>query len=242
VALNWQNWDAGMMLNEGMFAGSKGYVLKPEGYRATKLTDVEKSPRDIIVPAIPAETLDLKIEVLAAQNLTKNRKDINISSLHPFVRVDLHVEDRAALPAADRDCQLETARVIPVSSASSSSSNITSLATGKDALAARYKEKQIKEQEKEGQYKLRTKTSRGSDPDFGGEELRFSVVPGVVPELVFVRFIVRAEEMMQRDALVGWACVRLDRLRQGYRFVHLLDDKGRETEAVLLVKITKTLR
>lgn len=31
VALNWQNWDEGMMLNEGMFAGTSGYVLKPEG-------------------------------------------------------------------------------------------------------------------------------------------------------------------------------------------------------------------
>ena len=31
VALNWQNWDKGMMLNEAMFAGSGGYVLKPEG-------------------------------------------------------------------------------------------------------------------------------------------------------------------------------------------------------------------
>lgn len=31
VALNWQNWDEGMMLNEGMFAGTGGYVLKPEG-------------------------------------------------------------------------------------------------------------------------------------------------------------------------------------------------------------------
>lgn len=31
VALNWQRWDEGMMLNEGMFAGTGGYVLKPEG-------------------------------------------------------------------------------------------------------------------------------------------------------------------------------------------------------------------
>lgn len=31
VALNWQNWDEGMMLNEGMFAGTGGYVLKPDG-------------------------------------------------------------------------------------------------------------------------------------------------------------------------------------------------------------------
>lgn len=33
VALNWQRWDEGMMLNEGMFAGTGGYVLKPEGKR-----------------------------------------------------------------------------------------------------------------------------------------------------------------------------------------------------------------
>lgn len=31
VALNWQKWDEGMMLNEAMFAGTGGYVLKPEG-------------------------------------------------------------------------------------------------------------------------------------------------------------------------------------------------------------------
>lgn len=33
VALNWQQTDEGMMLNEGMFAGTGGYVLKPEGKR-----------------------------------------------------------------------------------------------------------------------------------------------------------------------------------------------------------------
>ena len=33
VALNWQNWDEGMMLNEAMFAGTGGYVLKPQGLR-----------------------------------------------------------------------------------------------------------------------------------------------------------------------------------------------------------------
>lgn len=31
VALNWQQTDQGMMLNEGMFAGTGGYVLKPAG-------------------------------------------------------------------------------------------------------------------------------------------------------------------------------------------------------------------
>lgn len=31
VALNWQQTDEGMMLNEGMFGGTGGYILKPEG-------------------------------------------------------------------------------------------------------------------------------------------------------------------------------------------------------------------
>jgi hypothetical protein len=36
VALNWQRWDAGMMQNEAMFAGTPGWVLKPEGYRSNR--------------------------------------------------------------------------------------------------------------------------------------------------------------------------------------------------------------
>ncbi|KAF9880831.1 1-phosphatidylinositol-4, 5-bisphosphate phosphodiesterase gamma-2 [Colletotrichum karsti] len=37
AALNWQNWDVGMMLNEAMFAGTRGYVLKPEGKKQTSI-------------------------------------------------------------------------------------------------------------------------------------------------------------------------------------------------------------
>jgi len=93
----------------------------------------------------------------------------------------------------------------------------------------------------EGEYKAKTKTQRGRDPDFGGEALAFRRIPGVVPALSFVRFLVRDNERMQRDDLAAWACVRLDRLRAGYRFVHLLDAKGRETDGVLLVKVDKAL-
>ncbi len=42
--------------------------------------------------------------------------------------------------------------------------------------------------------------------------------------------------------LAGWACIRLDRLRQGYRFVNLNDVQGRPTEGKLLVKVEKTVR
>ena len=93
----------------------------------------------------------------------------------------------------------------------------------------------------EGEYKAKTKTQRGCDPDFCGDALVFKKIPGVVPELSFVRFLVKDNERMQRDDLAAWACVRLDRLKSGYRFVHLMDTKGRETEGVLLVKVEKKL-
>lgn len=45
VALNWQRWDQGMMLNEAMFAGTRGYVLKPEGkYRLSPPQNVKSLP------------------------------------------------------------------------------------------------------------------------------------------------------------------------------------------------------
>ena len=45
-----------------------------------------------------------------------------------------------------------------------------------------------------------------------------------------------------RDDLAAWACIRLDRLQQGYRFVNLLDEKGNATSGLLLIKVDKKLR
>ena len=44
-----------------------------------------------------------------------------------------------------------------------------------------------------------------------------------------------------KDALAAWACIRLDRLRAGFRFVRLLDAKGLATAGLLLVKVEKTI-
>lgn len=41
----------------------------------------------------------------------------------------------------------------------------------------------------------------------------------------------------------AWACIRLDRLRPGYRFVQLMDMSGQPVrEGRLFVKIAKELR
>lgn len=41
----------------------------------------------------------------------------------------------------------------------------------------------------DGEYKMQTITSKGVDPDFGGERIQFMDIPQVVEELSFVRLV-----------------------------------------------------
>jgi hypothetical protein len=47
------------------------------------------------------------------------------------------------------------------------------------------------------------------------------------------------DDNIGKDTLAAWACIRLDRLKTGYRFIHLLDERGMESSGVLLVKVVK---
>lgn len=85
VALNWQRWDGGMMLNEGMFAGTPGWVLKPEGYRSTS---AGKTQND----AVARHSLDLSIEFFAGQNIPLPPEEDDPKDFKPYVKVELHVE------------------------------------------------------------------------------------------------------------------------------------------------------
>ncbi|KAI1208227.1 PLC-like phosphodiesterase [Annulohypoxylon truncatum] len=221
VALNWQKWDEGMMLNEGMFAGTGGYVLKPAGYRGKKPVVIEtsegddKDKKETKVAPVPAtetilhQTLELNITVLAAQNLPLPEHDDKESGFKPYVKIELHTEP----PHGDH---------ISLTHSNANTSKASTRA-------------------KEGEYKARTKTQRGVHPDFKSETLEVAKgVSGVVPELAFVRFLVKDDEI-GRDDLAAWACIRLDRLKSGYRFVHLLDKEGKQSEGVILVKVEKKL-
>ncbi|KAK2624789.1 hypothetical protein QTJ16_005982 [Diplocarpon rosae] len=183
VALNWQKLDEGMMLNEGMFAGEHGWVLKPPGYRSDTVEPIE------------FKTLDLKITVLAGQHIPLPEDQIE-KSFHPYVRCELHVEKEQEgsepLPSEDR--------------------------------------------------KRKTGYQKGDHPDFGeqGCVLQFPTIKKVVEELSFVRFKIE-DARYARDDLAAWACIRLDRLQQGYRFVYLLDVKGQATPGLLLIKVEKKI-
>jgi len=92
VALNWQNLDKGMMLNHGMFAGTQGWELKPSGYRSAQ-------------PAAKTitHTLDLSLEVFAAQDLSLPQGDHNEKWFRPYVNCQLHVEEPESPVATGKD-------------------------------------------------------------------------------------------------------------------------------------------
>ena len=143
VALNWQHWDAGTMMNEAMFAGSGGYMLKPPGYRGDAKNPNEKD----VTPA--RYTVDLSIEVFAGQNIPLPPGEKKAKVFEPYVKCELHVE----LPEERKA----------------------------DAVPGGAKAK-------DGEYKRRTKKSRGQNPDFGRETIEFRGMQSVVPELTFVRY------------------------------------------------------
>ncbi|KAJ5710853.1 hypothetical protein N7488_005009 [Penicillium malachiteum] len=190
VALNWQNVDKGMMLNHGMFDGTQGWELKPNGYRSSE------APADSI---LRTSSIDLTIEVLAGQDLPLPPNHTE-KGFRPYIVCQLHVEEPEGPVAADRD----------------------------DASSDTEK----------SSYRRRTKISTGRNPDFA-QKLIFPTVEGVVEELSFVRFKIKDDELLGRDAMAAWACIRLDRLREGYRLVHLHDSTGEKSSGVLLVRITK---
>ncbi|CRK27254.1 hypothetical protein BN1723_003441 [Verticillium longisporum] len=91
VALNWQYLDEGMMLNEGMFAGEQGWVLKPPGYRTADKTCFAQAD------APHAGTLMLSISILAGQHIwapesTESDSGWSGRNLRPLVKCELHVE------------------------------------------------------------------------------------------------------------------------------------------------------
>ncbi|POR35665.1 Phosphoinositide phospholipase C [Tolypocladium paradoxum] len=201
VALNWQQTDEGMMLNEAMFAGTGGYVLKPEGemlsfHNHRYRPDIQPKPAQST--STTRKTLSLVITFLAAQSIPLPHPDSSPKRFNPYVKTEIHVDG----------------------------SNHISPVNGSHGHG--------------GEYKARTRTHRGCDVDFAADKVSFGAIAGLVEELTFVRFTVRDDEI-GRDDLAAWACVRLDRLGHGYRFIHLLDSKGALTEGVVLVKVEKTL-
>ncbi|KAI9681234.1 MAG: hypothetical protein M1817_002516 [Caeruleum heppii] len=101
VALNWQKWDEGMMLNEGMFAGEGGWVLKPRGYRSGDEFAGKVGSSEGLVHGI----LDLTIQVFAGQSIPLPPGDDRPNSFHPYAKFELHsesAEEKAGRPTESK--------------------------------------------------------------------------------------------------------------------------------------------
>ncbi|KAF4997423.1 hypothetical protein FDECE_12083 [Fusarium decemcellulare] len=199
VAMNWQYLDEGMMLNEGMFADERGWVLKPDGYQSSNKTAETQSE------ATPGRTMSLRVTVFAGQHIPVQAADAanngrSASTLRPLIKAELHVDKPDDIGRAG--------------------------------------------QTQECKYKDKTATGRTHHPDFGlsGSLLEFLNIPNVVEELSFIRFKIEDDSSkIGSSPLLAWACIRLDRLRIGYRFIRLKDSTGHAVHGgKLLVKIEKT--
>ncbi|KAK6850670.1 phospholipase c [Apiospora arundinis] len=210
AALKWHVCDQGLMLNEAMFAGTGGFVLKPDGYRgvsqmpARPPSAASADDPDTLRQAPPHRTLQrLAVHVLATQDLPAPFPVGNDpSGVRPYATLELHAAPH--LYEAMRKGGPQAAR--PGSA----------------------------------QVRARTQALQGLSPDFKGESLDVLNVDEVLPEMAFVSFRVWHEERPQ-DQPMGWACVRLDRLRSGYRLLRLRDMQGRLSKGVVLVRIEKRM-
>ena len=83
VALNWQKVDKGITFNTAMFAGTGGYVLKPQSHlpnlkNPVAIKDLEKH-------------VDLKITIIAGQSIPLPEDDDKPKDFQPYVKVVVHV-------------------------------------------------------------------------------------------------------------------------------------------------------
>ena len=161
VALNWQKLDKGMMLNEGMFSGYDGWVLKSEGYRGS---NPESTPSTAAqpLPKSKKHLLDLKIQLLSGQDLPLplGKEESHRHRMKPYVKIQLHVDTHGP----------------PGQGKSSGAGKGDSDAYGKD-------------DNEDDSNKRKSKTQRSDSPNFEGEVLSWTAIPDVVEELSFIRYV-----------------------------------------------------
>ncbi|CAK7272579.1 hypothetical protein SEPCBS119000_005201 [Sporothrix epigloea] len=271
VALNWQTLDKAMMLNHGMFDGSNGWILKPAAYRgggkaATDAVSVAgngalstQSPvaahsKCKIHPESmtePVSSFDLTITVYAGQNLPlplalrKKQKHKSVGDDYRTQRCEFRPVISCELDAEQHEClevlspaQVQIAEPVELRpfSISTGMSKSQAVATAMASPSSTIKPSCVA---KAAQHKTTPSESDNPDWGVGGEALSFANISGVVESLSFVLFYV---EDKSSKTTTSWACVRLDRLRTGYRLISLMDTCGCPTEGKLLVKIDKVLR
>ncbi|KAH9924976.1 PLC-like phosphodiesterase [Epithele typhae] len=199
VALNWQTFDLGYMINHAMFQrnGRAGYVLKPSALRVPDKALLSQRTQHL-----------LNITVISAQQLprpkdSQGREIVDKTIIDPYVEVSIHIPDWTHSPFLPA-----TAGATGGSSAEYSAPQAGGTVAATSARTVTCKTGVVK--------------NNGFNPVWEQALcLPFDLV-GDMRDLVFVRFAVKQEDEEKNEPLAVY-CVSLGSLNVGYRHLPLHD-------------------
>ncbi|KAJ3828363.1 1-phosphatidylinositol-4,5-bisphosphate phosphodiesterase 1 [Lentinula raphanica] len=208
VAINWQTFDAGYMINYAMFQrnGRSGYVLKPLALRPGNENLLQKPTKHF-----------LDITIISAQQLPlpkdKTGKEIQ-SIVDPFVEVSLHIPLWTHSPFVKNQAEAtEGATYSPPSNIPPSQSQKTIQPTTAKTVS----------------YSTGSVKNNGFNPVWQEELcLPFDCVGGMT-DLIFVKFAIKQERKKVKDEAeedpIAVYCCSLGSLQHGFRYLRLHDSQ-----------------
>ncbi|KAF8965762.1 PLC-like phosphodiesterase [Flammula alnicola] len=232
VALNWQTFDLGYMINHAMFQrnGRSGYVLKPDAIRlAQKELLAKRTFHSLDVKVISAQQLPRPKDAFGHEIGDKVIAD-------PYVEVTTYIPDWPVLPeskkAKDLGKDKDKAEVKPKDIVGNGTPNSPILSPPATAMASTPGRSVTK--------RTAVVKKNGFNPVWEEELcLPFDCV-GDMMDLIFVRFIVR-QEVKDTDEPLAVYCASLGSLQQGYRHLPLHDSQlSQYLFSTLFVRINVT--
>ncbi|KAH9934113.1 PLC-like phosphodiesterase [Amylocystis lapponica] len=242
VAMNWQTFDLGYMINHAMFQrnGRAGYVLKPLALRA-----VDKH----LLGQRTNHYLD--ITVISAQQLPRakdslGREVVDKSVLDPFVEISIHVPDWPPSPSSASGSTSTSLQAHShphnhshphLHSHSSSSSRSPPRAPSNSWVQSSDILPASTAQTRSTTVRTPAVKNNGFNPVWEQQVRLPFVLVGEMQDLVFVRFAVKQEDRPDEEPLAVY-CASLGSLNMGYRHLPLHDSQlSQYLFSTLFVKI-----
>ncbi|KAF5367411.1 hypothetical protein D9758_003633 [Tetrapyrgos nigripes] len=210
VAINWQTFDAGYMINHSMFQrnGRCGYVLKPLPLRDPhKETLTKREERVLDVTIISAQQLPLPRD-------EDGKEIVGKSDFDPYVEVTLHIPDWPSPPPTALSPNSIASGLMRASEAASALANSGPDGNSKTSPMPSLSTHEIS-------YRTNSVKNNRFSPMWE-EKLRipFTCVEGM-EELVFVTFAIRQDK--EDEEPLAMFCASLGCLQPGYRHLPLHD-------------------
>ena len=189
-ALNWQTFDASMQLNEALFAGSDGFVLKPAALRIGGSGRLSTGRQKRLRLHVAGAT---DIPVPDGYEASEMRPYLTCTLIHPAnASGDPPKRKTSAYKTKDRHLNLNPMH--------------------------------------------RHSSSPPTDP-LWDEVLEWEYEEN---ELVFLRLIIKSDDKYAANPMFAVAALRPSIAAKGWSFIRMLDLKGRETNATVLVRFEST--